>query len=316
MQTTNNWKEIFNKENRTKYFVHAISFLCIASIIVFVFLLIGDNSLKKGEGATAEKQIDYFADIELEAKGAMVWDVVNHREIFSQNADTPMPLASLTKVMTALVASENISDSSDIEISAEYLAPEGDSRLIAGDRWRTSDLRDFTLLTSSNDGAFALAAIAESKTAGEREDFIRSMNSKANAIGLLNSRFFNEHGLDIDESESGAYGSARDMAFLFEYAMKHSPEVLEATRYENMIFASAQNIYPAQNTNYFVDQVPNIIASKTGFTDLAGGNLVIAYDAGLNRPIIISVLGSSEEGRFKDALKLLEASMEEIQNSK
>ena len=83
-----------------------------------------------------------------------------------------------------------------------------------------------------------------------------------------------------------------------------------------MIFASAQNIYPAQNTNYFVDQVPNIIASKTGFTDLAGGNLVIAYDAGLNRPIIISVLGSSEEGRFKDALKLLEASMEEIQNSK
>lgn len=150
------------------------------------------------------------------------------------------------------------------------------------------------------------------------------MNDKAREIGLLNTKFFNEHGLDTETDrggalnhtvQGGAYGSALDMALLFEYTLKNYPQILEATRYKNLQFASASKVYSADNTNIAVDQIPSLLASKTGYTDLAGGNLVVAFDAGLNRPIIISVLGSTQEGRFTDALKLVNASLKYIHDN-
>jgi len=114
--------------------------------------------------------------------------------------------------------------------------------------------------------------------------------------------------------KGGAYGSARDMALLFAYTLKNYPEILEATRYNNLEFKSDAEKYEAGNTNIFVNKIPNIIASKTGYTDLAGGNLVIAFDAGINRPIIISILGSTQDDRFEDALKLASATISYINN--
>jgi D-alanyl-D-alanine carboxypeptidase len=64
------------------------------------------------------------------------------------------------------------------------------------------------------------------------------------------------------------------------------------------------------NTNKAIDLLPNVIASKTGFTDLAGGNLVVAFDAGIAHPIIIAVLGSSFDGRFDDMTKLVNSTIE------
>jgi D-alanyl-D-alanine carboxypeptidase len=61
------------------------------------------------------------------------------------------------------------------------------------------------------------------------------------------------------------------------------------------------------NTNQDVEHIPNLLLSKTGFTDLAGGNLVVVYDAGINHPVAIVVLGSTEEGRFTDVKTLLNA---------
>jgi len=334
----NNIKKFFEMEMRTKCFVHVLVFLFIASAIVFGLLIIGQKSLMGEKGDLTVEKSNPFQGITLEAKSVVVWDVINNRELFSKDADTPLPLASLTKVMTALVISSKFSNSSNIEILQEYLEPEGDSKLVVGDIWQANDLRDFTLLTSSNDGAFALAALAEAKentpenndytNEDLRNKFIEEMNNTASEIGLSNSRFFNEHGLDRTvnrggparlASESvagGAYGSAKDMALLFEYTLKNFPEMLEATRYKNLEFKSAEKVYSAENTNTSVDQIPNLIASKTGYTDLAGGNLVVAFDAGLNRPIIISILDSSAEGRFSDALKLVDSSLKYIQQEK
>ncbi len=313
------FKDFFNIENRTKYFLHVLAFLCVTSLAIFGLLLIGQKALLNNEKKVTANIVNPFENIDIEAKGSVVWDVVNQRELFSKNSDLPLPLASLTKVMTVITADANLPDGLNIKINPEYLAPEGDSELIVGDTWKADDLRDFTLLTSSNDGALALASVAESRVANKEGDlqaqFIQAMNDMALQIGLTNSKFFNEHGLDREVDRGGAYGSAHDMAILFEYTLKNYPEVLEATRYKNLQFASAAHLYSADNTNAFVDQIPNLIASKTGFTDLAGGNLIIAYDAGLNRPIIISILGSSAEGRFTDALKLVEASIEYINDN-
>lgn len=322
-------KKIFSIENRTKYFVRFLAFMLAVSILVFSLLIIGGKALNKKERGKTVAIRNVFEEVSLEAKSAVVWDAVSHKELFSKNANESLPLASLTKVMTAVTTDGKIPDDNEIKITAEDLMPEGDSKLIVGDVWKAKKLRDFTLLTSSNDGAYALAAVAEanqilppytssaSTTPEERRKiFIKEMNQIAQKIGLKNSRFFNEHGLDRAADMGGAYGSAKDMAILFEYALKNYPEILEATRYKNLKFETKEKKYSAENTNIVVDKIPNLIASKTGFTNLAGGNLVIAFNAGLNHPIIISVLGSTQDGRFDDALKLVGATMKFINKEK
>src|SRR3989344_6574880 len=320
-----NQKKIWGIDSRTKYFVYVLVGLSVISIALFVLLIIGKNSLNKKEAVIAKEATNQFENLNLQAKVVVVYDVINNREIFSKNGDEPLPLASLTKVLTAIITSEKLRDDQKVTITAEYLAPEGDSKLIVCDTWQVSDLRDFTLLTSSNDGAFALATISEIKNnqnqkniqiSGDdlRIQFVKEMNETAQKIGLSNSRFFNEHGLDKNADRGGAYGTASDMSLLFKYALQNYPEILEATRYENLKFSSGAEVYSASNTTTFVTQIPNLIASKTGFTDLAGGNLVIAFNADINRPIIISVLGSSEEGRFYDVLQLVDATIKALPN--
>jgi D-alanyl-D-alanine carboxypeptidase len=92
---------------------------------------------------------------------------------------------------------------------------------------------------------------------------------------------------------------------------KH-PELLEATKYQTIEIDSLDKTHKAQNTNMDVDQIPGLIASKTGYTSMAGGNLVIAFDASIGRPIIVVVLGSSLDGRFTDVSKLVSASQNYI----
>ncbi len=134
------------------------------------------------------------------------------------------------------------------------------------------------------------------------------MNRDAETLGLTKTTFFNESGLDENMTRAGAYGSARDMATLFAYMIEHHPDLLEATRYQSFTIPSdTASTHMAVNTNSIVAQIPGLIGSKTGFTDLAGGNLVIAYDASLNHPIIITVLGSTYDGRFTDTQALITA---------
>lgn len=309
---------------RTKTFIRSLVVLSILSIALYWTLIIGYQSLSK-KPVTKNHGPDPFTNIVIEAKSAFVWDVLNQRPLFEKNAYESRPLASLTKVMTAVTAARISPNLSEVTIKLADLSPEGDSKLKVATNWNVKNLTDYILLVSSNDGAHALAASAgafnsshDNSNVGTdiaRGRFIEEMNNLARSIGLNNSVFMNEHGLDYGDKESGAYGSARDMAILFEYTIRNYPDILEATRYSNLKIKDLNNdLYNAENTNEIINYIPSAIASKTGFTDLAGGNLVVAYDAGLARPIIISVLGSSEKGRFTDMLKLVDTSMRYIQN--
>ncbi|HEY4515838.1 MAG TPA: hypothetical protein VJH67_01470 [Candidatus Paceibacterota bacterium] len=302
---------------RTNIFERALILACLISIALYSMLLIGFRSLSIPHKNSEKVSIDYFHGVEIEARSAFVWDVLAGRSLFEKNANEALPLASLTKVMTAVTLAQNSLDDKKITIELEDLSPEGDSLLKVSSSWNIRSLIDYVLLVSSNDGAHALAAsmgaIGNLRTVDNREitrrNFIGSMNRLSQELGLSSMTFKNEHGLDIGENESGAYGSARDVALLFEYAIKKYPHVLEATRYPLLSIRDLSNdFYNAENTNEIINSVPSPIASKTGYTKLAGGNLVMAYDAGLGHPIVISVLGSTQEGRFSDMLKLIEAS--------
>ena len=260
-----------------------------------------------------------FDEINLEAKAAIVFDALENKIIYSLNSEEQLPLASLTKIMTAVIAREILPDYTTITIDSDSIKKEGDSGLRVGEKWRARDLLDFTLLVSSNDGAASLAAAAAAVSTGigqntegavnevvvKKKDFVSQMNEKARSLGLVQTYFMNETGLDLQTQVSGSYGSARDVANLLVYAVEKYPDLFEATR--QLVFKVSSldgKNREAKNTNEAVLKIPGLIASKTGFTDLAGGNLAVLMDAGLGHPIAIVVLGSSEQGRFVDVEKL------------
>ena len=249
----------------------------------------------------------FITPTNLEAKAVYIFDISTGNTIYEQNASTTLPLASITKIMTALTTYEHAPQSATVLIRPEDLAKEGDSGLLSNEHWRLKDLIDFALTSSSNDAASALASVTSAMGAtstevrDEKAEFVRLMNEQAQKIGMTQSQFNNESGLDLDTLNAGAYASAKDVTMLFAYILAEHPDLLEATRYERVGFTSLDDIHhTARNTNASINSIPGIIASKTGLTDLAGGNLVISFDAGINRPIIITVLGSSEKGRFSD----------------
>jgi serine-type D-Ala-D-Ala carboxypeptidase (penicillin-binding protein 5/6) len=258
-----------------------------------------------------------FENISIRAKAAYVWDINNQKPLYKKEEAEQLPLASLTKLMTALVANEVLEDSQNVRIGDLSIRQDGDSGLVEGEVFDRLTLSDLVLMSSSNDGAFALAAAAGNiliPNSGANS-FVNAMNIRAEEIGLKETYYKNPTGLDLSLTEGGAYGSARDMAFLMEYIVLNEPDILAFTREDQArVYSQTGEFHDAENTNYYVDEIPGLIGSKTGYTDLAGGNLVIAFNAGLNRPIAAVVLGSTQQERFTDMLKLVEETQRYVTN--
>lgn len=263
--------------------------------------------------ATTPNNLLAYKNLKLGARSIIVWDIRNQKVLYEHNADAVRPLASITKIMTAVTALDLVSKNTIVRVSPDFLSNEGDSGLFADESWKLKDLLDLSLVMSSNDGVSAIAAAAGNAFLGTDESvqgeaiFVRKMNEKASAIGLAEMHFINPTGLD-DGTQTGGMGSARDVALLFEYALKKYPEAIEATRYESISVTSLDLIdHTAINTNLDINKIPGLIASKTGYTEYSGGNLAVVFDAGLNNPIVVVALGSTYEGRFSDVDKLVRA---------
>ena len=264
------------------------------------------------------KSLAVFNNLNLRAKAAFVYDVLEDRILYRKNEKEQLPIASITKLMTALVATELLPKNSNITIKSDFLKEEGDSGLLSAESWELMDLLDFSLVTSSNDGMRSVASVIGAVTSNTsdydlgRKDFIEKMNLKAKDMELEQTFFVNETGLDVDTKVSGGYSSAQNVSDLMKYLILKHPEILEATKYQKLSINSDDRKHNAKNTNDIVNEIPGLFASKTGFTDMAGGNLVIAFDPSIGRPIIITVLGSTLEGRFSDMEALVKASLDYI----
>lgn len=279
---------------------------------------IPEKSINVAQTVESTKNVSSaFSDVHLAAKAAYVWDIKNQKVLYKKNETEALPLASITKLMTALVAQEVLNESDPVKINAVSVAQEGNSGLAEGETFNRQTLSDFSLMSSSNDGAFALAAAAGNILVPNNgaNAFVTAMNIRAKEIGLNETSYKNPTGLDISTTEAGAYGSARDMAFLMEYIIKNDPNILTYTRENAARMYSNDGIsHDAENTNEAINKIPGLIGSKTGYTDLAGGNLAIGFDAGLDRPIAAVVLGSSEAERFTDMLQLVKDTQAYIAN--
>lgn len=245
-----------------------------------------------------------LADGSLSAKAAIIYDPSTGTIIYDKNSQLTLPLASLAKLLTAHAVLSSVATSTLITISAKDISSDadaGDWGLKAGDVLTLGDLLKIGLVASSN---YAMAAAAGSLGSA----YIDDINRDAAVLGLSHTYFLNPTGLDINAGTSGAYGSAYDVAKLAAVFLKEYPQYFELSAQPSIRVAASGHGVSADATTIPLQDIPGFIGAKTGYTDLAGGNLVLAYDVDINHPLIAVVLGSTEQGRFADIRTLVDAS--------
>ncbi|PWW05594.1 D-alanyl-D-alanine carboxypeptidase [Paenibacillus cellulosilyticus] len=197
------------------------------------------------------------------AKAATLIDVESGRILYDKSGDQRLRIASLTKIMTAIVAIENADLSDKVKVSARAAGKEGSSiYLKAGEEMKLEDMLYGLMLRSGNDAATAIAE----HVGGSVEGFVRMMNEKAEWIGLTNTQFMNPSGLD----EDGHYSSANDLAKLTAYAL-HNPTfaTIVKTRIKKAPNPNESWDYQWSNKNKMLAMYEGADGVKTGYTKMA-----------------------------------------------
>lgn len=268
--------------------------------------------------ARVREFINPYENLDLEAKAVFVLDLRKEKVLFQKNASLKLPLASLTKLVTAIVVEGTLKrvgqEARVVTFGKASIRQEGDDGFLVSETFYAGDLRDIMLMRSSNDAAHALARWVEKNSGDHEEAFVDAMNRFTTQLGFSKMHFLNSTGLDIAGSHPGAEGSAREVALLFSWILKHSGHMVFATQSSVIEVVSVdgkKHIFHSRARPIL--NIPSLVGAKTGFTNLAGGNIVFAFNVGPQRPFVVSILGSSREGRFTDAYKLYEATKKYIQ---
>ena len=229
----------------------------------------------------------------IEAAAALAVDLKSGFEFFGFNVDKRWPIASLTKLMTALIVEEKIGDKKTALVSQTAVATEGASGgLEAGGGYLVGDLIKAMMTVSSND-----AAVALSEFYGD-ESFIKEMNVKAEALGMNQTKFFNPSGLSVLNQST-----ANDLRKLAGIILADYPEIFVASRERQLSIyeINSKKRIELPSINKFSGQ-PDFIGGKTGFLEEAQQNLLSIFRFN-NRPVLIIVLGSKND-RFEETLKI------------
>lgn len=242
---------------------------------------------------------------------AILVDRVNKNVMYSRNALLTLYPASMTKIMTAILAVENCTPDQILTADESCIFTEGDVQKIglkSGDTMTMDQALHLLLIYSANDVAQLIAV----NVGGSTEGFADMMNEEAKRLGATNSHFVNPHGLQ-DENH---YTTAYDMYLMFNEAIKHD-EIVEAIGMRNYstvykhVDGTEVNV-SCENTNRFLkgnaiapDSV-NVIGGKTGTTLAAGGCLVmLSKDSGGNDYISCVMRGNSMDVTYEKTGSML-----------
>lgn len=240
------------------------------------------------------------------AKAALFADTETGTVLYGKNINQKLPVASLVKVMTALVALEHkkMDDIFIVSQSAADMEPDK-MLLIAGEKMTLRELLDGIFLISANDAAEVLAQ----ETTGSREEFIKLMNEKAKQLGLKDSYFVNPTGLDEDSGNS--YSSAYDLTILTRYLIRRFPEVVKISSQEHVYLPQTEDHqdYDMYSGINLLTTYPGVVGFKTGFTPEAGMTLItLARKSG--HEVVGVLLGSGS--RRDEARELLDYSFNKL----
>jgi len=228
----------------------------------------------------------------------------NEKILFSKNSDLKLPMASLTKLMTALIVIETYDPSLTIEISKEAISQEGDiGQLKISEAFPVKDLLHMLLIESSNDAAYSLSGVIGT---GE---FVALMNLEANNLNLVNTKFANPAGLD----DKNNYSTSKDLANLTTYLLNY-PVLWDVLAKKDFDLYTPEGIFHHKltNTNELLDRMPNIIGGKTGYTEQAHGCLMLVTKPPKGEGYLISIILGSPD-RFGEMEKLVKWTAEAYQ---
>ncbi len=212
-----------------------------------------------------------YADIGVSAQSAIVIEQSTGRVLYSKNSDTHLPMASTTKIMTAICAIENGNLEDEVPISAQAATTEGSSMYLQeGEKMNLKELLYGLMLSSGNDAAVAIAEYF-----GGNDSFVKMMNQKTKEVGALDTNFANPNGLPDDSH----YSTAHDMARITAYGLKN-PEFAQIVSSKTYKVQGEGKAYPRQLTNHnkLLNMCKGCIGVKTGFTKAAGRCLVSACE--------------------------------------
>ncbi len=253
----------------------------------------------KPESAAPEMALNLSAPV-LTAKSAVVFDLNSGTILYSKNLDGKLPIASLTKLMTALVVVEKTEMDDVVTIRKEDLLGIGNTvGLIEGEKIKVRDLLKAMLIPSGNDAALSLA----SYVAGTPEKFSELMNEKAKQLNLVATRFSNPAGWDYWATQEN-FSNSLDLMKITQEFITHE-ELLEIVKIKESVVTSVDGKYAhrLKSTNQLLLDDPKVEGIKTGFTSKALGNLVTLYNQDSNHVLTI-VLNS--DNREEDSRKLLD----------
>lgn len=223
--------------------------------------------------------------INVQAESYCVMSGDEHEVIEEKDMHKAQSVASISKIMTAIVAIEQGNLADTWKVSDAILKVEGSSLYLqVGQQVSLESLLYGLMLRSGNDAAVEIAM----HISGDIDSFVEAMNEKAKEIGMHDTLFHNPSGLD--ESDGGNISSAYDMALLMSYAMKNTTFAkISGTQYY-----TTENNLRWKNKNKLVFEYPNTIGGKTGFTKKAGRTLVSAASDGAMKSIVVSLQMSDD----------------------
>lgn len=248
-------------------------------------------------------------DETLLAKQVIVIDEKTGTIVYEKGEGQAAALASLVKLVAVVTALDYLELDDEIVFTSQAIGQTGDSFVVEGDRVSVADAVSMILVASSNDAAYALAEYIE-RVSGI--DFQESMKNKMTELGFESFRFNNPTGLDQD-GQNGAYATPEDIARFSLYALETYPQLFSQTKQPSISITTGSGVYEFVNTNLQTRYFPGLLLSKTGFTDIAGGNLVSVVQIGLDTRMVVVVLGSTFEGRFSDSRAIVNYLVRNIQ---
>lgn len=288
--------------------------------------------------------VDPAADISLYATAAVLLDADSGRVLYGKNADTPMAMASTTKIMTCIQVLEHASLDETLTVSA-YAAsmPQVKLYIRQGEEYTVRDLLYSLMLESHNDSAVALAEHVGHKLLGEglREKpvndytveesrqavaaFAGLMNAKAVELGCENTWFITPNGLDATEEAAMPDGSivqkehcttAAELARIMAYCIgesEQSENFLKITRTSNYSFYANSRSFSCVNHNAFLNMMDGALSGKTGFTNKAGYCYVGALESE-GRTFVVALLAcgwpNNKTYKWSDTRELMEYGIE------
>ncbi len=225
---------------------------------------------------------------------------VDGSERWSRNAQTPQRPASLTKILTAIIAIDSVDDDAVVTVSARAAAAQGARiGLRRGMQLRARDLLAAMLLRSANDACLALAEhVARSERA-----FVAAMNARAASLGLAGSHFENACGFDGPRHRM----SARDLARLARIAMASPRFAAVVARERGEARTLDGRVFPFENTNALIGRVDGARGVKTGWTQ-AAGRCLVAFAERRGTTVVAVLLGAPD--RWWDAVAMIETGFE------